>query len=196
MAFESAFPAIDSATISSLRGTPNTTINTESITNPIHATETAGLLQGINSADGSSNSALTYGSYLSRNMTIRDVASSLTKQNQEAARGGARDTFARQSEINEWQAQNKLDTLFFMQILFLYFTLLVITLYLRQTGILPNIGVYMIAGLGLLIVVGVLWNRASYTQISRDKRYWNRRYIGLEDAGNLGAKLQCSIEAS
>ncbi len=191
-----AFPAIDAQTVASLSSTAGTKINTDTIESNINTKETNNIVQGLNLADTTGSAALTYGAYMSRNLTIGDVAKSLIDQNNSAIKGGAKDTFARQSEINEWQAQNKLDTLFFLQILFLYFSLLVITFYLRQSGILPSIAVYIIAGLGLLIAAGVLWNRASYTQISRDKRYWNRRYIGLEDAGDLSAKLQCSIEAS
>lgn len=109
---------------------------------------------------------------------------------------GAKDTFARQAEINEWQAQNKLDTLFFLQITFLFFTLTVVLLFLRQYGIVPTGTMYTILSISLLIVIGVLINRSSYTTVSRDKRYWNRRFMGLQDAGGLTAQMQCAIAAS
>ena len=50
----------------------------------------------------------------------------------------------------------------------------------------------IIAGIGVLILGLILWNRASYTSTSRDQRYWNRRYLGLGDA-NLQAQIQCNI---
>jgi hypothetical protein len=105
---------------------------------------------------------------------------------------GSKETNIRQGEINEWHAANKLDTLFFLQILFVYLCILVIAIFLRQYGLFSNTIVYIVAGLFGLIVIGILWNRASYTATSRDKRYWNRRFIGLDDAGKgLSGQLRC-----
>lgn len=191
--FDYAFPATDSSTVNALK-TSAGTINPEAIITGINQIETNNLFQSLNGAEQNSNTALTYGAYLGRNMTIRNIASDLTKENKRV-NNGAKDTYSRQAEINEWAAQDKLDTLFFLQILFLYFSIIVISLFLRQSGLLPNAGLYIIAGLGLLIVIGVLWNRSSYTRNSRDKRYWNRRFVGLSDA-NLSAKLQCSLDTA
>jgi hypothetical protein len=99
--------------------------------------------------------------------------------------------------LSEWQAQNKLDTLFFLQLTFLYLTLVVALTYFRHTGLVPSTTYYIINGIFLIILVFTLWNRASYTERSRDKRYWNRRFIGLDDAaGGLTAKLQCGVSNS
>jgi hypothetical protein len=185
-----AFPAVDNTTISNLSS--GATIDTNALLNTITNDETANFVQSINNAELSSNTSMTYGVLLNRNKTIRDIASDMTDQNKRVF-NGAKDTFARQGEINEWQAQNKLDTLFFLQITFLFFTLTVILLFLRQYGILPSVTMYIILGFGLLIVIGVLWNRASYTSLSRDKRHWNRRYMGLTDAGGLTAQMQCAM---
>lgn len=101
----------------------------------------------------------------------------------------AKDTYTRQGEINEWQAQNKLDTLFFLQILFLFFVIIIALLYLRQAMILGNTAVYWTIGFLLVVVIGVLWNRVSYTNLNRDSRYWNRRYISTNTATTAN---QCS----
>ena len=191
--FDYAFPATDSSTVTALKASGGT-VNSDTIIAGINGIETNNLFQSLNSAEQNSNTALTYGAYLGRNMTIRNIATDLTKENKRV-NNGAKDTYSRQAEINEWAAQNKMDTLFFLQILFLYFSVIVVSLFLRQSGLLPNVGLYIIAGLGLLIVIGVLWNRSSYTSNSRDKRYWNRRFVGLSDA-NLSAKLQCSVDTS
>jgi hypothetical protein len=192
-AVDYAFPAVDVQTVSSLRQ-PGATINTNAITQSINNAETNQLFQALNAAEQQSNTALTYGAYLGRNMTIRTIANELTQENKRV-NTGARDTYSRQSEINEWAAQNKMDTLFFLQILFLYFSVIVIALFFRQSGLFPNSILYMIIVVGLIITLGILWNRASYTTNSRDKRFWNRRYIGLNDAGDLSAKLQCSLQS-
>jgi hypothetical protein len=189
--YVSAFPALDYETVNKLKSFGNTIDNTN-ITDAINKAETNNLFASLNSAEQASTTALNYGMLLSRNQTIDYIAKDMTEQNKKV-NNGARDTYARQAEINEWQAQNKLDTLFFLQILFLYFAVLVILIFLRQSSLVPSSMLYIIGGIGLLIVIGVLWNRASYTSRSRDKRYWNRRYIGLSDSGDLQAKLQCSL---
>ena len=189
--FDYAFPATDSSVVTSLQTTGGTANTTNIVTN-INQAETNSLFQSLNAAEQNSNTGLTYGAYLSRNLSLRNVAEDMRKEN-ERVNNGAKDTYSRQAEINEWAAQNKMDTLFFLQLLFIYFSVIVVSLFLRQSGLLPNAVLYIVAGLGLLILIGVLWNRASYTTNSRDKRYWNRRYLGLDDAG-LSAKLQCSLE--
>jgi hypothetical protein len=189
--YVSAFPALDYQTVNTLK-TAGSSISNKNITDTINKAETDNLFASLNNAEQASTTALNYGMLLSRNQTISSIANDLTEQNKKV-NNGARDTYARQAEINEWQAQNKLDTLFFLQILFLYFAVLVILIFLRQSGFIPSSMLYIIGGIGLFIVIGVLWNRASYTSVSRDKRYWNRRYIGLTDSGDLQAKLQCSL---
>ena len=189
-----AFYGLDAATLRPLSTNIGSVTNLDSIRNTINTRETDALNGSLITANSTANSMVVYGGLLSRNATINAIANDMTAQNKKTAAGGA-DTFSRQSEINEWQAQNKLDTLFFMQILFLYFAVLVICLYFRQVGILPSSVFYILAFIGFIIVFGVLWNRASYTRTSRDKRYWNRRYIGLGDS-DLAAKLQCSLSSS
>lgn len=191
-AYDHAFPAVDATTVTSLSGQSTmseTDIN--AIQAQIVRSGTNDLIQGINSSEGSSQNALTYGMYINRNNTIANIADDMTAQNNKLKNGPARDTYTRQGEINEWQAQNKLDTLFFLQSLFIFLVILVILVFLRQYGLLVGSAFYVVVGLFLAILVGIMWNRASYTLYSRDKRYWNRRFIGLNDSG-LQAKLQCS----
>jgi cob(I)alamin adenosyltransferase len=77
-----------------------------------------------------STSALHTGRLVGRNSTISDISQQLINQNKETQNTyiNAKDTYTRQGEINEWQAQNKLDTLFFLQILFVYFSIVVVLL--------------------------------------------------------------------
>jgi hypothetical protein len=182
-----AFPAADSATVNALSaGGGLTSSGTASLIQNINTAETNNFLQTLNGADGASNNSLTYAVMLSRNRTIADIATDMTSQNLQST-NGSKDTYSRQAEINEWQAQNKLDTLFFLQLTFLFFTLMVFLLFLRQYGVMTNGMLWIIGGLFMVLLIGTLWNRASYTMNSRDKRYWNRRFLGLEDSG-LSAK--------
>jgi hypothetical protein len=189
-----AFSALDKETVKALSGSTAANVNTENIINKINDAESGNLKQSLQGAEATSNNALSYGMMLNRNKTIRDVATDLTVQNKKV-NNGAKDTYSRQAEINEWAAQNKYDTLFFLQTLFIYFCLTVVCLYFRQMGIFPDVVMYLILGLGLLVVIGILWNRASYTSSSRDKRYWNRRFLGLDDS-NLAAQMQCSLQSN
>lgn len=190
-AVDYAFPAVDAATAASLAnaGALSTDSRT-SLINSIKTAESNNFLQSLNSSDGASNNMLTYSVMLSRNKTIDDIARDLTQKNLKSA-NGSKDTYTRQAEINEWQAQNKLDTLFFLQTLFLFFTLMVVLAFLRRYGIVTTGMLYMIGGLFTVILVGILWNRASYTFNSRDSRYWNRRYIGLKDSGLSAKSATC-----
>lgn len=190
-AVDYAFPAVDAATAASLANAGALTAASQtSLINSIKTAESNNFLQSLNSADGASNNMLTYSVMLSRNKTIDDIATDLTQKNLKSA-NGSKDTYTRQAEINEWQAQNKLDTLFFLQTLFLFFTLMVVLAFLRRYGIVTTGMLYMIGGLFTVILVGILWNRASYTFNSRDSRYWNRRYIGLKDSGLSAKSATC-----
>ena len=185
-----AFPSIDSAVAAqyATAGAASAT-TTSNLQSTVTQQVNANFIQALNTSEGTANNAQTYGTLLSRNQSITDIANDMIKMN-ESSKGG-KDTYARQGEINEWQAQNKLDTLFFLQASFLYFTLVVVTIFLRQYGVLPGSVMWTINVLFGIILIGILWNRASYTYNSRDKRYWNRRFIGLEDSG-LSAKVMCS----
>jgi hypothetical protein len=140
-----------------------------------------------------SDSAVNTGRLVGRNASLSQLSEQITQVNagQQNESNATAETNTRQGEINEWEAQNKLDTLFFLQILFLYFSAVVILLYLRQGKILGTTSVYGGIGGLLLVVIGVLWNRVSYTNLSRDSRYWNRRYIAANPNGLLSPS-QCS----
>ena len=185
-----AFPGADAATVTALSsGSGSDQMRAQAqatLLSSIRTAETNSLLTTMNSADAGSNNSLTYGVLLSRNKTIDDIAKDMTTLNTQAT-NGSKDTYSRQAEINEWQAQNKLDTLFFLQLTFLFFTLMVVLIFLRQYGVMTNGMLWTVVSVLVLLLLGTLWNRASYTNNSRDKRYWNRRFLGLEDSG-LSAK--------
>ncbi len=188
-----AFPGLDSTVATNL-GTvgAQASVDITGYTQTILSNEDASMLSAGTGAVQQSNSVLNYSFLVGRNSSLQDLSERMTKENKKNI-DGSKETYIRQGEINEWQAANKLDTLFFFQVLFLYLCVLVIAVFLRQYGLFSNTIVYIIAGLFGLVVLGVLWNRASYTATSRDKRYWNRRFIGLDDAGKgLNAKLKCS----
>jgi hypothetical protein len=84
-------------------------------------------------------------------------------------------TSKRQFEINEWTANNKLDTLFVLQLLFIGLTLLVPLLYLNRIGILPSSAYYGVSLIVLIAIILTFVVRLQYTSQTRDLRFWNRR---------------------
>jgi hypothetical protein len=176
------FPALDSLMASSA---PIIGDRGASYLNNAKISENDNLAGAINSASMATSDALTYSMYLNRNKTISDIASKLTDQNS-AIQNGSSETYARQGEINEWEAQNKLDTLFFLQWLFLYLTFLTVIIYMWRMGLFPESTFYWIVGISSVILAGILWNRANYTNSHRDNRYWNRRYIALDSSLDVG----------
>ncbi len=187
-AYDLAFPSVDAALVTG--ASPPSSFSRTTLAAQLASQEQAALSNAIDGAETNSGNALRYGVLLSRNRTINDIATNMMANNTRLTQG-ARDTYSRQGEINEWAAQNKMDTLFFLQISFLYFCVMVILFYLRRLEFIPSSVVYGVGGVLLLILLGILWNRASYTRISRDNRFWNRRFIGMDDV-NLSSKQQCN----
>jgi len=173
------FPAVDALLSQNLA----TSIDANGIQNQIRISENDNLTSSLNMADTNSNQALLYGMYLSRNKTISDAAVDLTLQNK-LFDNGTSETYARQGEINEWQAQNKFDTLFFLQCVFIYLMGFVILVYLLRKGLLPNSTYYYIIIIMTVILLGIFWIRYMYTTSYRDNRYWNRRYLALDASLN------------
>jgi len=190
------FPATDSAAAGNALASQSSYTAPSNTIQQINTAEAANLYSAFNSAVDSSSSALNYGMYVYRNKTISDIASELTQKNN-SVNNGESDTLTRQAEINEWQAQNKLDTFFFLQCSFVFLTLIIILLYLQRYGLIPNETFYLLTIIGTCILVGILWNRAYYTYQYRDKKSWNRRYIGLSAAGiNAKSTTGCSTAAT
>jgi hypothetical protein len=184
------FPAVDALLSQNLA----TSIDANGIQNSIKQSENDNLTSSLNLANTNSNQALLYGMYLSRNKTIADAAVDLTLQNQ-MFDNGASETYARQGEINEWQAQNKFDTLFFLQCVFIYLMGFVILIYIWRKGLLPSSTYYYVVIIMSVVLIGIFWNRYMYTTTFRDNRYWNRRYLGLDSSLNNTPPDTCETSA-
>jgi hypothetical protein len=182
------FPGADE-----LAATSASTLSTDALLNNIRASETNNIYDSLLMADNTSSSALTYSMYLSRNKTISNISSDLTKQNL-SIDDGASDTYKRQSFINEWQAQNKLDTLFFLQCMFLYLTSIIGILFLRRNLAIAGSTMYWLIVSLTVVLIGILYNRANYTRVDRDKTYWNRRF--LHESGVPEPKATCATDAT
>jgi hypothetical protein len=126
---------------------------------------------------GADNSVTSAAYYLLRTEDLTNLATDLnnvtTKQVTENTIN--KQLADRQYEINEWSNSNKLDTLFFLQILFISLTLTAVFLFLMQNGFLPYYLCGLFSFLTVAFAVIVLIYRARFTAVKRDGRYWNKQ---------------------
>ena len=125
---------------------------------------------------GANNSITSAAYYLARTQDLNNMASSVdtmaakqinvTDINKQLAN--------RQYEINEWSNENKLDTLFFMQILFITLMFISSLVFLRSRDIIPPMLFFILTSVASLGALFVLLARARYTNVLRDSRYWHR----------------------
>jgi hypothetical protein len=80
----------------------------------------------------------------------------------------------RQYEINEWSNSNKLDTLFFMQILFICITFVTVMMFLKVRGFISATLFTVVSVVAGLVASIALILRARYTSVVRDSRYWHK----------------------
>jgi len=89
-----------------------------------------------------------------------------------------KDLSRRQAEINDWYYQDKLETLFFLQMFFMTLLSMSIIYWLNKSGMVSS----AFAGFAtfvLLIIVGIAGvYRYAYTSTFRDPRWWYKRRFG------------------
>ena len=86
-----------------------------------------------------------------------------------------KDLTRRQAEINEWYYQDKLETLFFLQLFFMVLLAMAIVLYLQKNNFItsPFAAYITLILMGGVIATGLYRNR--YTSDFRDSRFWAKR---------------------
>jgi len=92
------------------------------------------------------------------------------------------DSISRQVEINEWAYNDKMETVFVLQILFIGIAIISIVYYFKSTGAVGKwFAIYVSAITATLLTLLVL-NRIFYTSARRDPRYWNRRRFNEDNS--------------
>ena len=81
----------------------------------------------------------------------------------------------RQNEINQWEAGNKMDTLFIYQQMLIILSAIIILTYLLKKGMLSSTAFWSLTSILAAIFAFTVANRALWTDHIRDTRYWNRR---------------------
>jgi len=80
----------------------------------------------------------------------------------------------RQTEINEWSYNNKMDTLFVFQILFISMLIVCILMMFSYQGAVGRAFVGYTFGVLVIVDIIVIINRSMYTNQVRDKKQWDK----------------------
>lgn len=99
------------------------------------------------------------------------------------------DTAQRTREIKEWYYNNKLDTLFVFQLIFIGICFLAVLAFANKLGYIGSgvIGISM--GIFIVIMILLISNRAMYTDVLRNKRVWSKNIYGVPGSPLPGGTL-------
>ena len=96
-----------------------------------------------------------------------------------------KDLASRKYEMNEWSVNNKRETLFVFSMLFIMLSGLLFITGLWKLKLI-SISIYLLLGIPMLIIfILTIVYRSQYTNIFRNKRYWNKKsfdggmYLGI-----------------
>lgn len=139
------------------------------------------------------NSLTSSGYYLTRTndlITISNDMDAMTvKKLQESDVNSG--IITRQQQINEWSNHNKLDTLYFLQILFICLTIVCLLIFLKSMGYISLTLQIFLMVLVSAFAVFVLITRARYTSVVRDSRYWDKKRFSKEVPPPSNISLSC-----
>jgi ABC-type transport system involved in cytochrome c biogenesis permease subunit len=167
--------------------------NSATLINTITGNYANSFLPSLNNVASSANNydILTNYTINSRNLdtTLDDLKGQQATNLNIASRNVA--TASRFREIKEWYYNNKLDTLFIFQLIFISITFIAVLAYLMKLGFIGAGVVGAMVGILIIVNILVIANRAVYTDKVRDKRYWSKRAFGV-----VGSPLPGGILAS
>lgn len=123
------------------------------------------------------------------NTVVKDLAGT-QDYNMSTAKRNA-DTAQRNQEIKEWYYNNKLDTLFVFQLIFISLCVLAAIAFAAKMGFISNTLVGILIGIEIVIMILLISNRAIYTDKVRNKRYWNKRIYGVVGSSLPGGIQKC-----
>jgi len=142
----------------------------------------------LDQATGADNNITSAAYYLTRTRDLTDLATAVDNMtmSQYSASLINKGLSKRQTEINEWSNSNKLDTLYFFQILFISLTLVGIFCFMLLHNIINNNIFTIVCYFVGFIALAVLLLRWRYTRVSRDSRYWSKARFAVETDMKLG----------
>lgn len=123
------------------------------------------------------------------NTVVKDLAGTQDYNMSTAKRNS--DTAQRNQEIKEWYYNNKLDTLFVFQLIFISLCVLAAIAFAAKMGFISNTLVGVLIGFQIVVIILIISNRAIYTEKVRNKRYWNKRIYGVVGSSLPGGIQKC-----
>jgi len=132
--------------------------------------------------------------YKLRNSDVLNLQEQMLERSRAAFQGiqHDKDLTRRQAEINEWYFNDKLETLFFLQMFFIVLLSMSIILYLQKNAFITAPFAAYITIFLLIIVIGTGVYRSRYTKETRDPRFWSRRRFGTQDLADTKPDNQCA----
>jgi hypothetical protein len=143
---------------------------------------------------GADNSITSAAYYLARTSDLKDMTNDIdaVAAKQLSTSDINNNLVGRQYEINEWANFNKLDTLYFMQVLFICLSFISFVLFLKSNNYISHYLFTLLSFLSAVVAIFSLITRARYTNVVRDSRYWHKaRFPSQPDPFPLSAKISC-----
>jgi hypothetical protein len=110
---------------------------------------------------------------MNNNETLKNVTDATTNNAKNITYEG--DVEGRKYEMNEWTINNKKDTLFVFSMLFIVISGLLLITGLLRLNMISNTFWMALSVLLILIFIFTVVYRSQYTDVYRDKKYWNRK---------------------
>ena len=110
---------------------------------------------------------------MNNNETLKNVTDTTTNNAKNITYEG--DVEGRKYEMNEWTINNKKDTLFVFSMLFIVISGLLLITGLLRLNMISNTFWMALSVLLILIFIFTVVYRSQYTDVYRDKKYWNRK---------------------
>ncbi len=111
-----------------------------------------------------------------RNKELADIQKEIY-QNQKSSADAVKDDknlSGRKYEMNQWSIGNKNDTLFIFSMLFIVLSILLLLTTFWRISLISGALCGSLSALFIIIFVSTVIIRSQYTNVYRDKRYWNR----------------------
>jgi len=147
---------------------------------------------------GADNSISSSAYYLTRTKDLIDISNDMDDMTRKKLQESDVNSgiITRQQQINEWSNSNKLDTLYFLQILFICLTIICILVFLKSMGLISlTLQIYLMV-LVTAFAVFTLITRARYTSAVRDSRYWDKKRFSKEVPPPANVSLSCPTPQS
>ena len=90
----------------------------------------------------------------------------------------------RQIQVNEWAYNNKMDTLFVFQLMFITLMMVIILLVFKSQGFVDDNFVWYSSSVLAIINIMIIINRSMYTNNKRDKQSWSKKHFSGDNTQN------------